>query len=563
MQKRRDYIILSIVVIIAWIISYLIFRWLVSIHANLTLKIVVPSVFFLSLFSGLWLFYNFIMLFFFQSKGVRGYKLRGKITSYFLLSTLSFILVFGSLMFSLIFIIENTFIDRDSTIADSLLKNYKNIIWAHKNKYESEILTASVKDPSYFPIIFKIDGKHLLFIKNNDLQLSRAIESYPGTIIKFFSEGSANIYYSSDSYNINIVRHNGFYYAGYTEKVLTDAIQTLNNNLDSIIRLKQTKKFILPVSILSIFILAVPILIGVFFVSLSVAKNITVPIEEIAKGIKIISEKNLDYKVKIKSQDEIGDLAYHFNSMATRLKFAYQQIKRMERIEAWQEMARRLAHEVKNPLTPIKLSTERLLYTYEFKPQDFGDILNKTTATIISETKRLEKLVNEFSRFARLPNVKLENKNIALTLNELIDFFQGAYPTFNIIKNISFKELFIFYDESQLKQVIINLVNNAIEACENTEKYVEIKAETNEDYLLLSVYDKGIGIPQEIQNKIFEPYFTTKKQGNGIGLAIAERIISEHNGNIWFESRKEGTTFIIQIPLEINPILKLPNDNNL
>lgn len=335
--------------IIAWIISYLIFRWLVSIHANLTLKIVVPSVFFLSLFSGLWLFYNFIMLFFFQSKGVRGYKLRGKITSYFLLSTLSFILVFGSLMFSLIFIIENTFIDRDSTIADSLLKNYKNIIWAHKNKYESEILTASVKDPSYFPIIFKIDGKHLLFIKNNDLQLSRAIESYPGTIIKFFSEGSANIYYSSDSYNINIVRHNGFYYAGYTEKVLTDAIQTLNNNLDSIIRLKQTKKFILPVSILSIFILAVPILIGVFFVSLSVAKNITVPIEEIAKGIKIISEKNLDYKVKIKSQDEIGDLAYHFNSMATRLKFAYQQIKRMERIEAWQEMARRLAHEGKKP----------------------------------------------------------------------------------------------------------------------------------------------------------------------------------------------------------------------
>jgi signal transduction histidine kinase len=549
MKKKWNYIVFPSLTLIASLFAYAIYRWLISIHANFTLKSVVPATFFIASFFGLWLAYNFIKLLLFQRRGIRGYKLRGKITSYFLLSTLSFILVFASLMFFLIFLIENTFIDRERKIADGLLDNNRNMIWSQKKKYESEILLETARNPSYFSVIFKIDNKNLIFITNDSFILSKSLIASKNNIINFYSTKKGNIFYTGDLYNITIVKRNNIYYAAYTENILTESYQSLNNYLDSLNKLRQTKKYIFPVSILSILTLAVPILIGVFFVSLRVAKNITVPIEEIAKGISIIAERNLDYKVRIKAQDEIGDLAYHFNTMATKLKFAYQQIKRMERIEAWQEMARRLAHEVKNPLTPIKLSTERLLYAYEFKPKEFGEILQKTTSTIINETKRLEKLVNEFSQFARLPIVKLEKRNIAVTLNELIDFFQGAYPQFQIIKNISFNKLYMNYDESHLKQVIINLVNNAIEACENTEKYVEIKAEKNEDNLILSIYDKGCGISTEIQDKIFEPYFTTKKQGSGIGLAIAERIVSEHNGNIWFESRDDGTTFFIQIPI--------------
>ncbi len=551
MNKKWNYIVFPALTLIASLISFAVYRWLISIHANFTLKSVVPAVFFISSFFGLWLFYNFIKLLFFQRKGVRGYKLRGKITSYFLLSTLSFILVFGCLMFFLIFLIENTFIDRERTIADGLLDNNRNMIWSHKRKYESDIRTEAKVNPLYFPVVFKIDNHNIFFITNSSFALSKSLASARDSIINFFSIKKDDIFYTGSFYNITIVKRDNIYYAAYTESILTESYQSLNNNLDSLNKLRQTKKYILPVSILSIFTLAIPILIGVFFVSLRVAKNITVPIEEIAKGIRILAERNLDYKIRVKTQDEIGDLAHHFNTMATKLKFAYQQIKRMERIEAWQEMARRLAHEVKNPLTPIKLSTERMLYIYEFKPKEFGDILYKTTATIINETKRLEKLVNEFSKFARLPNVKLEKKNIVNTLNEITDFFQGAYPLFKIIKNVQFSELYINYDESQFKQVIINLVNNAIEACENTEKYVEIKAEQFEDNFILSILDKGSGIPAEMQDKIFEPYFTTKKHGNGIGLAIAERIVSEHNGIMWFESRDDGTTFYIQIPLNI------------
>ena len=157
-------------------------------HANLTLKIFVPTVFFLAISSGLWLMFNLITLFFFQKNGVRGYKLRGKITSYFLLSTLSFILVFGTLMFTLIFLIENTFIDSDSNIADNLLDNYKNIIRAHKDKYETETAALASKDPSLFPVIFRIEGGRIVFIKNKDLNLSGSLAKRPDILSTFFQK---------------------------------------------------------------------------------------------------------------------------------------------------------------------------------------------------------------------------------------------------------------------------------------------------------------------------------------------------------------------------------------
>ncbi len=174
--------------------------------------------------------------------------------------------------------------------------------------------------------------------------------------------------------------------------------------------------------------------------------------------------------------------------------------------------------------------------------------MNKTTSTIINETKRLEKLVNEFSQFARLPNPKLENRDIIILLNELADFFQNAYPAFTINRNINLKDFFLNFDESQIKQVIINLVNNAVESSVESEKQITLSGYSSENNFIISISDKGKGIPLEIQDKIFEPYFTTKEHGSGIGLAIAERIILEHNGNIWFETGDKETTFYIQLP---------------
>jgi len=398
-------------------------------------------------------------------------------------------------------------------------------------------------------VVFYYSGNRVTFIKNESSEISEKILESANNIKSFFDNQEEKIFHVGDAFQISVVRRNNLYFAEYTKRNLTDACQSLKKNADTLQRLRILKRYIFPVSIISVFILSIPILIGVFFVSLSVAKSITIPIEEIARGIKIIADGNLDYKVAIKTHDEIGDLAYHYNSMATKLKQAYQQIKRMERIEAWQEMARRLAHEVKNPLTPIKLSAERLLYAYEFKTEEFAEILKKTTSTIIDETKRLENLVNEFSKFARLPSMKIERKNIKNTLQELLDFFRTAYPDYKIEDQILFDELYVDYDENQIKQVIINLMKNALEAYLDGDKWVLISAEKRENNLVISILDKGPGIPVDIQDKIFEPYFSTKKQGVGIGLAIAERIISEHNGNIWFETGEGGSIFFVELPI--------------
>jgi signal transduction histidine kinase len=550
MNKKWNIVFLLAFLFLSFLSAFSIFGWLDSVQANLTLKTFVPVVFFVFSFLGLWLLYNFSRVLFFQKKGVRGYKLRGKITSYFLFSTIGFIVIFGALMFYLIFLIESTFIERERKIADNLLEGYQLLLDKSKADFEEKLRLRLEASPGSFPISFTIWKRKLYPQKPIKRSLFTELTNYQTNVMGFFTRTNRQneILYIGGIPGIAVVKKGLYYFGEYPQEDLKMALDNLSSNVESLSGLKKLRSYIFPVSLLSIFVLAIPILAGVFYVSLFAAKNVTEPIEEIVKGTKIIADGNLDHKVKIKTHDEIGDLAYHFNSMGSKLKVAYQEIKRMERLEAWQEMAKRLAHEVKNPLTPIKLSAERMLYAYEMKPKEFGEILQKTANTIISETKRLENLVNEFSKFARLPELKLENKNIIKTILETADFFQHAYPQFEIEKDFESPERTLRYDENQLKQVIFNLVNNAIEASEE-EKFVKISTRLEEDGFVIIVADKGISIPDEIQDKIFEPYFTTKKSGSGIGLAIAERIVSEHNGKIWFESGQNGTVFFVKLPM--------------
>lgn len=554
MNRSWSVLVFCLIAIVSLIAAGAIYLWLVSIEANTTLKIAAPSVIFAACFLGIWLLYNFSRLLMFQRKGVKGYKLRGKITSYFLLSTLAFIVVFGGLMFYLIFLIENTFLDKERNVAYNLLQGYRQMIEISKKNFESQLDIQLIANSDGFPVIFSFPKNRLSFYKSKSLLIEKAVVNYQSVIQNYFSQPANRYLYIGTTSTFVVAKRGNLYFADRTEKKLTDAFIVLKSNVDTLYRLRLLKQYIIPVSILSIFILAIPILVGAFFVSLFVAKNITVPIEEIVKGTKILAEGNLDYKVKVHSPDEIGDLAYHFNSMATRVKAAKEQVKRIERLEAWQEMAKRLAHEVKNPLTPIKLSAERLSYSYESKPGEFPEILAKTTATIINETKRLENLVNEFSRFARLPSPKFENRNIIRTLTEVIEFFANAFPDFQIRREFDGSEsgkFYLDYDESQIKQVIINIMNNAMDACASgCEKSVTVRAFRDEEKFILSFRDRGKGIPQEAQDRIFEPYFTTKPHGSGIGLAIAERIMLDHGGNIWFETGSDGTVFFLEFPVK-------------
>ncbi len=523
-------------------------QWLLSINANQTLRIIIPIIIFIATVLGLWVVYNYLKIFIFQRRGLQGYLLRGKITMYFLLVTIGSIVLIGGIMFYLIILIENSFIQGEQNVAETIISYYQESIQSNRIKFENTLIESVDKNPSRIQAIFSLQEDTAIFRKAPELALSEEITASSSKIRSYFKKPEQRAYYFGEHQEYIIIRYKNLF---YTFKVPEDMVQSFKNlsiNASRLNNLTVQQKNIRPISMAALIILSVPVMIAVFFISFFVARNITSNIEQIANATKTIANGNLDYRVEVSSGDEIEDLGHNLNLMTHRLKLATDQIKRMERLEAWQEMARRLAHEIKNPLTPIKLSAERLQYAFELKKPNFDEILEKTTGIVISEAGRLENLVNEFSKFARLPYLNKIRKNIIQTLEEVLTFFEGAYPDFQIVGQFDPDMVMLDYDEDQIKQVVINVIMNAIEACDGCEKHVTIMTSAVNRFIL-AIADNSGGIPEDKREKIFEPYFTTKSGGTGLGLAIAERIIVEHGGNIWFQVEDNGTIFYIELPL--------------
>lgn len=226
------------------------------------------------------------------------------------------------------------------------------------------------------------------------------------------------------------------------------------------------------------------------------------------------------------------------------------QIQKVQRMEAWREVARRIAHEIKNPLTPIQLSAERLRRRYTELLEGNGGILDKCTATIIKQVEELKNLVNEFSQFARLPSAELAPNDLNEIVREALFLFQEGH------KGIHFKfrsgELpTLELDRDQIKRALINLLDNAVAA---VEEGGEVRISTLYDpsfgIVQLEVADNGCGLAPEVRSRIFEPYFSTKKNGTGLGLAIVSAIVADHRGYIRVRPNEpQGTRFIIELPV--------------
>lgn len=546
-SKIRNILLFFIILLLSFLFSQSVFAWLTFIDANASLRIIISIIVFLTVFFGSWVAVSFIRIFLFQRRGVKGYQLRGKLAFYFLVVALGSILLVGGLMFYYTSLIERNFIETGNRIFEDLTGAYQKFVETQKQEYEKKkrgfIISGGTTE-----VVFKISGDRILFLKGAKSSFAREILGGKNSIKDYFSAKNARKFYIGKERDVFLFRYRDRIFADRIPKSLRDSFLLLRKNNERYARLNVLKKYVLPISVVSLIVFSVPIFLAVFFISVFLARSITGNIEVIAEGTRLIADGDLEYRVKVRSGDELEDLAENFNTMALRLKRAGQQVKRVERLEAWQEMAKRLAHEIKNPLTPIKLSAERLLFAYEFKIKKFPGILDKTTSTIINETKRLEALVNEFSTFARLPYLKLENKNIIELLCEIVDFFKGAYPNIPIESNCPEDPIFVSIDENQIKQVIINIISNAIEALPEKPNHINVRAGIIEGKLLISVEDMAGGIDSELKDKIFEPYFTTKAKGTGLGLAIAERIVLEHGGNLWFDSKGNGTEFYIELP---------------
>jgi two-component system, NtrC family, nitrogen regulation sensor histidine kinase NtrY len=234
------------------------------------------------------------------------------------------------------------------------------------------------------------------------------------------------------------------------------------------------------------------------------------------------------------------------------------QIQKVQRMEAWREVARRIAHEIKNPLTPIQLSAERLRKRYAKMLVGDGGILDKCTSTIIDQVEDLKNLVNEFSQFARLPAAELTANDLNEIVNEALFLFKEGHKAIRFdLRPGEIPSLEL--DRDQIKRVLINLLDNAVAAVGvNGEIRVSTTYSASAGLVLLEVADNGSGLAPEVRARIFEPYFSTKKDGTGLGLAIVSAIVADHRGHIRVRPNEpQGTRFIIELPVRDHATLKL------
>jgi len=229
------------------------------------------------------------------------------------------------------------------------------------------------------------------------------------------------------------------------------------------------------------------------------------------------------------------------------------EIEKGQRMAAWREVARRIAHEVKNPLTPIQLSAQRLKKRYGQKVgQEDGKIFEECTDMIINQAEGLKRLVNEFSSYARMPTSNPVPNDINQIIKEAAGLYHETKDRIKVIFNESTEVPIINVDKEQIKRVIINLLDNAFAAVDGDGEIIISLSYVKElEIVRIVVADNGRGIPQDHKMRLFEPYFSTKKQGTGLGLAIVNTIINDHNGFIDVQDNEpRGTRFIIELPIE-------------
>ncbi len=273
-------------------------------------------------------------------------------------------------------------------------------------------------------------------------------------------------------------------------------------------------------------------------------ERLTRPISELTEATKKVSSGDLNIKLEPKETGEVGDLIEAFNKMISDLDESRKNLAKIEREQAWKEMAKQVAHEIKNPLTPMKLSLQHLQFLYKENRKEFARIFGKVSTTLIEQIEALTKITNEFSHFARMPERKIIRCNLEEILKEVIALFSSQTEIeFEFLKNEKF---LVNADKEELKRVFINLIKNSVQA--NSNK-IKIKLYKDANYCFINIEDNGAGIPEEVLDKIFDPNFSTKTEGTGLGLPIVKRILNDINGSIEIKSEVgKGTIVMIAIP---------------
>jgi two-component system, NtrC family, nitrogen regulation sensor histidine kinase NtrY len=330
-----------------------------------------------------------------------------------------------------------------------------------------------------------------------------------------------------------------------------DAATRLTQSLEFFVQLERFQgDFVRAVGLFYGFF-SVPLVLLAMLVSFLLSDEILRPIVSLEEATRRVAEGDFSTRILTRRADELALLVTSFNRMVGELERSREKIIQTEKIAAWQEIAQRLAHEVKNPLTPIRLAAERALRKFQTQSADFPEVLESSVRSIVGEVDNLSALLSEFRAFSRLPAPNAESVDMETLLNGVFTSYAAqevAHPELEVPEDLRVEA-----DPAQIRQVFSNLVKNAVEAAGPTGR-VAIRADyiikERGAYCRVQIEDSGPGIPDDLHRSIYDPYMTTKSNGTGLGLAIVQRIVFDHGGQIWFETQSQvGTTFFVDLPV--------------
>ena len=290
------------------------------------------------------------------------------------------------------------------------------------------------------------------------------------------------------------------------------------------------------------------ILIIAIIFSYLISVYITKSLSEIGKKIKLTRLDKTNTKIQIKARSrEVNILVESYNKMVGMLNESVEKLSKSNKEQAWREMAKQVAHEIKNPLTPMRLSVQSFQKNFNIEDPKIDEKLDEFSKTLIQQIDTMSTIASAFSNFADMPAQQGEKINIIEITRLALKIFKEKH----IVFNSEHRDIQVSIDRTQLIRIITNLIKNAVEACDSLEKpLIQVNIKMKNKNVIIDINDNGVGIPKEIKSKIFEPNFTTKTSGMGLGLGMVKNLVNSYGGNISFKSKINlGTSFLITFPI--------------